>query len=107
MFYRHANIQRTYKQVSHKQGNKRVLSSDYWVYILIGGLIFGGLIFGWAYIRGGAYIWNEVSINTGGGLIQGGGLIFGGGAYSRRFTVMKDVYSLTNIDKILLLSVQL
>ena len=31
---------------------------------------------------GGAYIWNEVSVSTRGGLIHGGG-----GAYSRRFTV--------------------
>ena len=42
----------------------------------------GGLIFG-----GGAYIWNEVSVSTCGGLIHGGGLYSGGGAYSRRFTV--------------------
>ena len=40
----------------------------------------------WAYIRvdlysGGAYIWNEVSVSTCGGLIHGGGHIFGGGAY--------------------------
>jgi hypothetical protein len=39
-----------------------------------GGLIHGGLIFG----GGGAYIWNEVSVSTCGGLIHGG-LIFGGG----------------------------
>ena len=31
---------------------------------------------------GGAYIWNEVSVSTCGGLIHGGG------AYSRRFTVL-------------------
>ena len=31
-----------------------------------------------AYIRGGAYIWNEVSVSTCGGPIHGGGLIFGG-----------------------------
>ena len=43
----------------------------------------GGLIF----VGGEAYIWNEVSISTCGGLIHRG-LIFGGGAYSRRFTVM-------------------
>jgi hypothetical protein len=36
------------------------------------GLYSGGLIFG-----GGAYIWNEVSVSTCGGLIHGG-LIFGG-----------------------------
>ena len=47
-----------------------------------GGLYSGGLIFG-----GGAYIWNDVSVSTCGGLIHGGGLIFGG-AYSRRFTVL-------------------
>jgi hypothetical protein len=39
-------------------------------------------MFGWVYIRGGAYIWNEVSVSTCGGLIHGGllfgGLIFGG-----------------------------
>jgi hypothetical protein len=41
----------------------------------------------WAYIRvglnsgGGAYIWNEVSVSTCGGLIHGGGLIFGGLRY--------------------------
>jgi hypothetical protein len=40
-----------------------------------------------AYIRG-AYIWNEASVSTCGGLIHGG-LIFGGGwAYIRRFTVV-------------------
>ena len=33
----------------------------------------------WAYIHGGgAYIWNEVSVSTCGGLIHGGMLIFGG-----------------------------
>jgi hypothetical protein len=37
------------------------------------------LIFGWAYIRGGAYIWNEVSVSICGGLIFGGGLYSGGG----------------------------
>ena len=34
------------------------------------GLYSGGLIFGWAYIWG-AYIWNEVSVSTCGGLIFG------------------------------------
>ena len=82
-----SNKQVRHKQVSHKQGNKRVLSSDYWAYIIWGTYIRG------AYIRvglysGGAYIWNEVSVSTCGGLIHGGGLIFGG-AYSRRFTVSK------------------
>ena len=42
---------------------------------------------------GGAYIWNEVSVSTCGGLIHGGG---GGGyirgAYSRRFTVEDQNY---------------
>ena len=38
----------------------------------------------WAYIRGGlysggAYISNEVSVSTCGGLIHRGGVIFGGG----------------------------
>ena len=41
------------------------------------------------YSGGGAYIWNEVSVSTCGGLIHGGG---GGanirGTYSRRFTVV-------------------
>jgi hypothetical protein len=64
MFYRHANIQRTYKQVSHKQGNKRVLSSDYWVYINWGTYIRG------AYIRVGLY-------SGGGGGLYTGGLIHG------------------------------
>jgi hypothetical protein len=40
------------------------------------------------YSGGGAYIWNEVSGSTWGGLIHGG-LIFGG-AYSRRFTVAEN-----------------
>ena len=48
----------------------------------------------WAYIRvglysGGAYIRNEVSVSTCGGLIHGGGL-YSGGAYSRRFTVSNN-----------------
>jgi hypothetical protein len=38
------------------------------------GLYSGGLIFG-----EGAYIWNEVSVSTCGGLIPGGGLYSGGG----------------------------
>ena len=37
-----------------------------------GGLYSGGLIFGWA------YIWNDVSVSTCGGLIHGGGLYSGG-----------------------------
>ena len=36
---------------------------------------------------GGAYIWNDVSVSTCGGLIHGGLIFGGGGAYSRRFTV--------------------
>ena len=63
--------------ISHKQENKHVLSSDYWAYINSGTYIRG------AYIRvglysggggGGAYIWNEVSVSTCGGLIHRGGL---------------------------------
>jgi hypothetical protein len=42
-----------------------------WAYIRVG-LYSGGLIFG------GAYIWNEVSVSTCGGLIHGGGLYLGG-----------------------------
>ena len=79
-----SNKQVRHKQVSHKQGNKRVLSSDYWAYINWGTYIRrayirvglysgGGLIFG-----GGAYIWNEVSVSTCGGLIHGGAYIRGG-----------------------------
>ena len=34
---------------------------------------------GGAYIRGGTYIWNEVSVSTCGGLIHGGAYIRGGG----------------------------
>ena len=60
-----SNKQVIHKQVSHKQENKHVLSSDYWAYINSGDLYSGGLIFGWAYIRMGLY--------SGGG----GGLIFG------------------------------
>ena len=47
-----SNKQVRHKQVGHKQGNKRVLSSDYWAYINWGTYL-EGLIFGWAYIRGG------------------------------------------------------
>jgi hypothetical protein len=53
------------------------------------------------YSGGRAYIWNEVSVSTCGGLIHGGGLIFvGGGAYSRRFTVYR-VRLLENITRTL------
>ena len=51
-----SNKQVRHKQVGHKQGNKRVLSSDYWAYInwvtyirgayIRVGLYSGGLIFG-------------------------------------------------------------
>ena len=68
-----SNKQVRHKQVGHKQGNKRVLSSDYWAYINWGTYIRGGLIFGWAYIR------NDVSISTCGGLIHGGGAYIRGG----------------------------
>jgi hypothetical protein len=51
----------------------------------------GGLIFGWAYIRGGAYIWNEGSVSTCGGFIHGGG------AYSRRFTVLVILCIINNL----------
>jgi hypothetical protein len=46
----------------------------------------------WAYIRGGggAYIWNEVSVSTCGGLIFGGG----GGGYIRRFMVVSFNFSI-------------
>ena len=49
----------------------------YWAYIR------GTYIWG-AYIRGGAYIWNEVSVSICGGLIFGGrgGLIVGGLRYN-------------------------
>ena len=75
-----SNKQVRHKQVSHKQENKHVLSSDYWAYINLGdlysgGLYSGGLIFGWA------YIWNEVSVSTCGGLIHGGA--YTRGAYIR------------------------
>ena len=75
-----SNKQVRHKQVGHKQGNKLVLSSDYWAYINWGtyirgggGLYSGGLIFGWV------YIWNDVSVSTCGGLIHGGAYIRGGG----------------------------
>jgi hypothetical protein len=73
------------KQVGHKQGNKRVLSSDYWAYINWGTYIRGAYIRVGLYSGGAAYIWNDVSVSTCGGLIHGGAYIRG--AYSRRFTV--------------------
>ena len=51
--------------------SKARVSACMYFLVLIGGFIFGGLIFGWA------YIWNDVSVSTCGGLIHGG-LIFGG-----------------------------
>ena len=86
------NKQVRHKQVSHKQGNKCVLSSDYWVYINWGTYIRGAYIRVGLYSGGGGggwliYIWNEVSVSTCGGLIHGGAYIRGGGAYSRKFTV--------------------
>ena len=68
-----SNKQVRHKQVSHKRENKHVLSSDYWAYINSGDLCSGGLYMGGggAYIWEGAYIWNEVSVGTYGGLIHG------------------------------------
>ena len=74
-----SNKQVRHEQVGHKQGNKRVLSSDYWAYINWGTYIRGAYIRVGLYSGGGAYIWNDVSVSTCGGLIHGGGLIFGGG----------------------------
>ena len=54
--------------------------AGYWAYIrgtYIQGVLYSG---GGAYIRGGAYIWNEVSVSTCGGLIHGGGGLYSGGA---------------------------
>ena len=45
------------------------------------------------YLGGGAYIWNEVSVSTCGGLIHRGLIFGGGGAYSQRFTVSSFNYS--------------
>jgi hypothetical protein len=78
------------KQARHKHGvSKRVLSSDYWAYINWGTYIWG------AYIRvglysGGAYIWNEVSVSTCGGLIHGG--LIHVGAYIRGGGLSSEVY---------------
>jgi hypothetical protein len=52
------------------------------------GLYSGGLIFG-----GGAYISNEVSVSTCGGLIHRGGVIFGG-AYNRGGGLYSEVYGI-------------
>ena len=53
----------------------------------------------WAYIRvglysggGGAYIWNEVSVSTCGGLIHRGAYIWGGGG------LYSEVYCICYID---------
>ena len=56
------------------------------------GLYSGGLIFG------GAYIWNEVSVSTCGGLIHGGGayirggLIVGGLRYCKSGNCRVEIY---------------
>ena len=73
-----SNKQVRHKQFSHKQGNKHVLSSDYWAYINWGTYIRGAYIRVGLYWGGGAYIWNDVSVSTSGGLIHGGGLYSGG-----------------------------
>ena len=83
-----SNKQVRHKQVGHKEGNKRVLSSDYWAYINWGTYIRGTYIRVGLYSGGGAYIWNDVSVSTCGGLIHGGAYIRG--AYSRRFTVVES-----------------
>jgi hypothetical protein len=41
---------------------------------------------GSAYIRG-AYIWNEVTVSTCGGLIHGGGGLYTGGLYSEVYGI--------------------
>ena len=76
-----SNKQVRHKPVSHKQENKHVLSSDYWAYINWGTYIRGAYIRVGLYSGGGAYIWNEVSVSTCGGLIRGGGGLYswGGG----------------------------
>jgi hypothetical protein len=85
-----SNKQVRHKQVSHRQGNKHVLSSDYWAYINMGTYFRVGLYFG------GAYIWNEVSVSTCGGLIPGGVGAYIRRAYIQRFTV---VIVINNSDK--------
>ena len=70
-----SNKQVRHKQVGHKQRNKRVLSSDYWAYINWGTYIRGAYIRVGLYSGGGAYIWNDVSVSTCGGLIHGGAYI--------------------------------
>jgi hypothetical protein len=81
-----SNKQVRHKQVGHKQGNKRVLRSDYWAYINWG-----------TYIRG-AYIWNDVSVSTCGGLLHGG-LIFGGGGLYRGGSRGSQISHATNVKK--------
>jgi hypothetical protein len=61
-----------------------VIVINKWPYIRVD-LYSGGLIFG------GAYIWNEVSVSTCGGLIHGG-LIFGGGLYSEVYGILQALY---------------
>ena len=65
----------------------------------------GGIIFGWA------YIWNEVSVGTCGGLIHGrmglymgggdfytcGGLIFGGGLIVEGLRYLFNIYFIVTI----------
>ena len=51
----------------------------------------------WAYIRGGAFIWNEVSVSTCGGLIRGGAYIRGGGLYSEVYGITQGEINL--LDK--------
>ena len=50
------NVQVRHKQVSHKQGNKLVLSSDYWAYINLGTYIRGAYIRVGLYSGGGLYL---------------------------------------------------
>ena len=59
-----SNKQVRHKQVGHKQGNKRVLSSDYWTCINWGTFIRGAYIRVGLYSGGGAYIWKDVSVST-------------------------------------------
>ena len=88
-----SNKQVRHKQVSHKQGNKRVLSSDYWVYINWGTYIRGAYIRVGLYSGGGAYIWNEVSVSTCGGLIHGGGGLYSGGLIVGGLRYIENVYA--------------
>jgi hypothetical protein len=49
-----------------------------------------GLYSGGLYSGGGAYVWNEVSVSTCGGLIHRG-VIFGGGLYSEVYGIQFGV----------------